>query len=403
MSTQQVDTLIVGGSVAGVALAEELRRLGDTGSVVIAEAQPHLPYDRPPLSKGMLTGAMSADELIFHDAAYYAAAGIEVRVGTPATALDATGRTVELDTGEHLKARRIVLATGAHARPLAIPGVTRVHLIRARDDAVALRSALEQARRLVVVGGGFIGAEVAASATALGIATTIVELAPLPFGSVLGPAVAELMLELHRRAGVDVRCGVAVERGEAVGGAVKLQLTDGARIETDVVAAGLGAIPSVDWLAPSGLAIDDGIVCDETGRTSASGVFAIGDAARWPSDSMHGGRRQEHWTNAREQARIVAQAITGQDGPGWAEAMPYVWSDQHGKRLQIIGSPAGADAIEVVKHDSETGTFFALYGREGRLVAAVGCNQAGAITRHRPKVAARAPLADVATAFAGHL
>jgi NADPH-dependent 2,4-dienoyl-CoA reductase/sulfur reductase-like enzyme len=399
MSPQPVDTLIVGGSVAGVAVADELRRLRDTGSIVILEAQPHLPYDRPPLSKGMLTGTTGADELTFHDAAYYADQRIEVRVGTQATALDAVARTVELDTGGCAKARRIVLATGAHARPLTIPGIARVHLIRERDDAVALRGALEQARRLVVVGGGFIGAEVASSATALGIATTIVELAPRPFQSVVGAAVAELMLELHRRAGVEVRCGVAVERGEAAGASVELQLTDGSRIETDAVAAGLGAMPSVDWLASSGLVIDDGIVCDATGGTSASGVFAIGDAACWRGDGPRGGRRHEHWTSAREQARIVAHAITGQDGPRWADAVPYVWSDQHGRRVQIIGAPADADVVEVVKHDRETGAFLALYGREGRLVAAVGCNQAAAITRHRPKVAAGAPFADATGAI----
>jgi NADPH-dependent 2,4-dienoyl-CoA reductase/sulfur reductase-like enzyme len=399
MSAPQVDTLIVGGSVAGIAVAEELRSLGDTGSILIVEAQPHLPYDRPPLSKGMLTGATAADELAFHDAAYYFEQRIEVRVGTRAAALEAAARTVEFNTGERVQARRIVLATGAHARPLAIPGVARVHLIRERDDAVALRGALKPARQLVVVGGGFIGAEVASSATALGILTTIVELAPQPFAAIVGPAVAGLMLELHHRAGVDVRCGVAVERGTTIGDSLELQLTDGGRISADVVAAGLGAIPSVDWLARSGLSIDDGIVCDESGRTSSSGVFAVGDAARWEGDGARG-RRHEHWTSAREQARIVAHAIAGEDAPRWAEVVPYVWSDQHGRRVQIIGAPADADQVEVVKHNPETGAFLALYGRERRLVAAVGCNQAGAITRHRPKVAAEAPFVEATSAFA---
>ncbi len=395
----QAETLVVGGSVAGVAVAEELRRLGDTGSVMIVEAQPHLPYDRPPLSKGVLTGATGTDELAFHDAAYYADQQITVRVNTRATALDAAARTVEFGTGECLTARRIVLATGAHARPLVIPGVPRIHLLREQDDAIALREALRFARRLVVVGGGFIGAEVASSATALGIATTIVELAPRPFEASVGSAVAELMLELHRRAGVDVHCDVAVERGERSGDSLVLELTDGQRLEADVVVAGLGAFPAIEWLAASGLVIDNGLVCDETGRTSAPGVFAIGDAAHWQGGGQLHGRRHEHWTSAREQARVVAQEITGQAGLQWTDAVPYVWSDQHGKRIQVIGAPADADVVEVVKHDEETSMFLALYGRQGRLVAAVGCNQAGMITRQRPLIAAGAPFADATGAF----
>jgi 3-phenylpropionate/trans-cinnamate dioxygenase ferredoxin reductase component len=396
----QIDTLIVGGSVAGVALAEELRRFGDTGSVVVVESQPHLPYDRPPLSKGVLTGATDEDELAFHDAAYYASHQITVRPGIKANALDAAARIVELDTGERVAARRVVLATGAHARPLVIPGVPRVHLIRERDDAIALRDALRAAHRLVVVGGGFIGAEVASSATTLGIATTIVELGSRPFESSLGPVVAELMLDLHRGAGVDVRCDVAVARGERAGDVLELELTDGRRLAAEVVVAGLGAIPTIDWLATSGIAIDDGIVCDESGRTSMPGVFAVGDAARWRGGGPRQGRRHEHWTSAREQARVVAQAITGHTGPRWADAVPYVWSDQHGKRVQLIGVLADADVVEVVKRDDESGAFLALYGREGRLVAAVGCNQARAITRQRPLIAARAAFADATGAFA---
>jgi NADPH-dependent 2,4-dienoyl-CoA reductase/sulfur reductase-like enzyme len=391
---QQVETLVIGGSVAGVAFAEELRRLGDTGSVLIVEAQPHLPYDRPPLSKSVLTGAASADDLAFHDVAYYAREQIEVRLDTRATALDAAARAVEFDTGERVTARHIVLATGAHARSLAIPGVPMIHLIRERDDAVALREALRDARRLVVVGGGFVGAEVASSATTLGIATTIVELAPRPFEAAVGSVVAELMLDLHRRAGVDVRCGVAVEHGQAIGHSLELQLTNGQRVAADVVAAGLGAIPTTDWLATSGLTIDDGIACDENGSTSAPEVFAIGDAAHWQGGGPRHGRRHEHWTSAREQARVVAQAITGQAGPRWADAVPYVWSDQHGKRLQVIGGPSDADTVEVVKHDHETGAFLVLYGHEGRLVGAAGCNQARAITQHRLLLAAGAPFAD---------
>jgi len=396
---RQVDTLIIGGSVAGVAVAEELRRLGDTGSVLIVEAQSHLPYDRPPLSKGVLTGATSAEDLAFHDAAYYSGEQIEVRLDTRASALDAPARTVELDTGERVAARHIVLATGAHARSLTLPGVPTIHLIREQHDAVALRDALRQARRLVVIGGGFIGAEVASSATTLGIATTIVELAPRPFEATVGSVVAELMLDLHRRAGVDVRCGVAVERGEAADDSLELQLTSGQRVAADVVVAGLGAIPTIDWLATSGLTIDDGIACDERGRTSAPEVYAIGDAAHWQGGGPRHGRRHEHWTSAREQARVVAHAITGRAGPRWTDVVPYVWSDQHGKRLQLIGGPAGADTVEVVKHDHETGAFLALYGSEGQLVAAVGCNQAKAITRQRLLVAAGAPFTEATDAF----
>lgn len=397
-ASTELDTVIIGGSVAGVGVADELRRLGHDRPITLLDAQSHLPYDRPPLSKGVLTGEIAPEHLSFHDAEHYRSSGIELRLGVRVERLDAATRTIELETGETLRARTIVLATGARARPMR-QDAEHVHLLRERNDALELHAALSVASRVVIIGGGFIGAEIASSATAIGVAATLVELAARPFEAITGPEVAELMLELHRRAGVDIRCGVTADRVARSVDGYTVSLGDGSAVSADAVVAGLGAVPEIEWLAGSGLEIDDGVVCDFSGRTSFPGVYAAGDAARWSAGDSPA-RRHEHWTSAREQGRIVAHTIIGTPGPRWEDTIPYVWSDQHGARLQMIGAPATSDAVEVVQHDEQTGAFLALYGRDGELAGAVGCNRAGAITKQRLLLGSKATFTAALDAFA---
>jgi NADPH-dependent 2,4-dienoyl-CoA reductase/sulfur reductase-like enzyme len=178
-----------------------------------------------------------------------------------------------------------------------------------------------------------------------------------------------------------------------------VSLSDGSTVSSDLVVAGLGAVPEIEWLAGSGLEVDDGIICDTEGRTSVAGIYAAGDVARWSAGDPQI-RRHEHWTSAREQGRIVAQTIQGATGPRWEQTVPYVWSDQHGSRVQIVGSPRNAEVVEIVQRDEQTGAFVALYGRAGRLIAAVGCNRAGLITRQRALIARGSTFVAAVDAFA---
>ncbi|RZL85359.1 hypothetical protein EEB14_54450 [Rhodococcus sp. WS4] len=372
--------VIIGASVAGVGLADELRALGYSKSITLLDAQDQLPYDRPPLSKGALTGESSMEDITFHPADHYVDADIDLRLGTRAVRLDARQRTVVLETGEEIRAEAVVVATGARARRWPQTR-TACHVVREFQDALDLRDALDTARRVAVVGGGFIGAEVASSATTLGLEVVVVEAAPRPFENRVGAEVAELLLDLHNNAGVKVIAGVAVE--EIDGGV--LRLADGhSRIDADVVVVGLGAVPVDEWLDDSGLTVAGGVVCDDRGRTGHPGVYAAGDVAAWPDPHTGKVRRHEHWTSAREQARIVASDIAGaEDGPKWSDAVDYVWSDQYGGRIQLLGSPHLSDDVRILDHDPSTGRFLALYGARGRLVGAVGCQAAVKVLRQR--------------------
>jgi NADPH-dependent 2,4-dienoyl-CoA reductase/sulfur reductase-like enzyme len=386
-------TVIVGASVAGIGTATELRRLGYDAPITLIDAQPHLPYDRPPLSKAMLTGQADAAAIAFHQREHYAEIALDIRTGVTATALDVGGRRVLLGNGSSIHAESVLIATGARARPFHPAGNgAAVRTVRELDDALALAPRLVPGARVAVIGGGFIGAEVASSARQLGCEVTIIEAARLPFEALLGPEVAGMLAELHKAAGTRLRCGATVVRAEPLAGAAdsaagqRLVLSNGEVIDADVVVAGLGAIPNAEWLARSGLVTDGTVHCDAHGR-AAPGIWAAGDIATWPDPSSGVARRHEHWTSAREQARIVAHDIAGVAGPTWADMVPYVWSDQYGKRIQVLGTPAGTDAVKVVEHDPARLSFLAVYGRAGRLAAVAGCGAAGKLMRYRPKLA----------------
>ncbi|HEY3686837.1 MAG TPA: FAD-dependent oxidoreductase [Streptosporangiaceae bacterium] len=383
------EIVVAGASVAGVGVADELRRLGYDGRLILLNAEPHPPYDRPPLSKGLLTGKTSADRVALRAPGHYADAGVDLRTGVAATRLS-PGPELALTTGEVLRPDAVVIATGSRARRLdRTPGA--VPTLRDLDDALWLRERLDGGARLVVIGGGFVGGEVAASARGLGLDVTMIEAAPLPLAGLVGTEAARALLRPHRDAGVRVLCGVPVTGVErSRDGTERVTLADGRTVTGDLVVAGLGAVPNTEWLAGSGLDIADGVVCDATGATALPGVYAAGDAAAWPDPRTGRHVRHEHWTRAREQAKAVAARVLGAAPP--APGPAYFWSDQYGRRIQSLGDTARADTVQVVHGRLGSDAWVALYARDGRLTGAVGYNAAAPLMRHRAAVAEGAPL-----------
>ena len=380
--------LIVGASVAGVGAANELRRCGFSGKIALVDGQAHLPYDRPPLSKAALQGEDAGAFVHFHDRDHYAKANIDLHLGSAARELDVRARGVVLESGERLAGDTVIIATGARARPFLSDLCTgTVHLLRDLDDATRLRALLQRGKRLVVIGGGFIGAEVASSAASLGVDVVVIEAAKLPFERILGTQIAARIASLHAEAGVKLMCGVAVDRIEASNAGQRVTLADGQRVDADIVVAGLGSLPNTEWLAPSGLKLSNGVVCDEQGRTEVSGIFAAGDVAAWLDPFMGTHERHEHWTAAREQARIVAQTIAGGAVTAWRDFVPYFWSDLHGARVQMLGSALGADDVQVVHEDSDKRAFVAEFHRAGELIGVVGCNAGARTMRYGARLA----------------
>lgn len=385
--------IIIGASVAGIGTVTELRRCGFEGRIALVDAQHHLPYDKPPLSKAILTGEATPDGIRFNSQAELEQLRVELRLGARVTGLDAGARTVTLDSGEVLQGDAVVIASGARARQFpASACCDGVVTVRDLDDATQLQARLREARKLAIIGGGFIGAEVASSARKLGVDVTVFELDEMPFLRILGREVAQRLVRLHDGAGVSVRTGVRVTQvSRQDDGRYVLHLQDGSVEIADLVVAGLGAIPNMEFLAGSGLEIGDGVLCDEFGRTSHPDVYAAGDVANWPNPYGFPRHRDEHWTSAREQARIIAHEIVEQRVHAWREYVPYFWSDMHGKRVQVLGSPQYADAVRYVYEDEQRGAFLAEYGRAGVLVAVAGCNAAVRLMKYRPRLPLQPP------------
>ncbi len=377
---------VVGASIAGLSAAEELRRGGFTGSILLVDAQRHLPYDKPPLSKKSLADGWEPTQAQLRPASHYEVLDVELALGDGARALDPAARTVSLESGRTITAQHVVIATGARARSL--PGVhsERVLTLRGVDDASAMRRLLVPGARLLVVGGGFVGAEVAAMASQHGVEVTIVEAAPSPFFGVLGEQVGHALGEAHRRRGVRIEAGVAVRAVHEEDAGVCVELADDRRMAADVVLVGLGTAPNIEWLAGSGLALGDGVQCDRSGRSSVSGVYAAGDVACWAGPHGRAGMRGQHWTLAREQGSAVAKLILGRPDEAPLSAAPYFWSDQFDLRLQSFGHLAGHDACELVWGSYAEEKFVVRYYRAGRLCAAVGVNGARELRTHRAEL-----------------
>lgn len=400
MTGRPARVVVVGASAAGVTVADALRHGGYQGELTLAGAERHLPYDRPPLSKEVLAGTREPAATALRDAGHYAGSGIELLLGTPAVALDRAERTVALADGRRLRYDALVIATGVAPRRLpGTGGLAGVHVLRTLDDAVALRADLAVARRIIVVGAGFLGSEAAATCRGLGLDVTLVDPRPVPAEAALGTVVGDVLAAVHAENGVDLRLGTGVRHLEHDAGRVTgVTLTDGARVTADVVLVAIGCRPATDWLAGSGLPLGDGVEGDATCRV-APDVYAAGDVASWRHAS-HGRLRVEHRTNATEQAEHVAAAILGAPAP--FRPVPYVWSDQYGVRLQAWGVTSGSHDIAVVEGSLEERRFVALYGRDGRVTGAVGRRLPKALRQARELVAAGVPWAEAIRAGPSH-
>jgi phthalate 3,4-dioxygenase ferredoxin reductase subunit len=342
-------TVIVGASVAGIRTAQALRAEGYGGSIVVVGDEAEFPYDRPPLSKQVLSGAWDLDRIALITESAAAEAGIELRLGVAATGLVPDGRQVTLADGSNLPYDTLVIATGLSARRPPWPVDSGLFVLRTLSDSAALRARFQPGVSVVFVGAGFIGAEAASAARAAGCEVTLVDVESVPMGRVAGAAIGALLSQLHERQGVRTRFGVGVRSITGVEGALTVRLEDGTELEAAVVVAGMGAVPNVGWLAGSGLPVDDGVVCDEYLRVEGgSNVYACGDIARFPHAGLGRAARAEHWTNAADQARCVARNIVHPGEPTAYRPTDYVWSDQYDWKLQVVGSPAVAATQELI-------------------------------------------------------
>jgi NADPH-dependent 2,4-dienoyl-CoA reductase/sulfur reductase-like enzyme len=389
--------VVVGASLAGLRAVQTARECGFTGRLTLVGDEIHLPYDRPPLSKEYLESGPLTTAHQFPDTEDLAEAlALDLRIGTRATGLDLDQRTVQTVDGS-VDYDSLLIATGVRARRL--PGTDHlggVHVLRDLDDARAIRSGLDAGARVVVIGAGFIGAEVASAAVKRGLEPTILEAAPTPLVRAVGTAGGTGLARMHARHGVDLRCGVAVS--EVVGDrrVEAVRLADGTEIPADLVVVGIGADPATDWLAGSGLTIDNGIVCDETLRAHES-IWAAGDVARWSNPLFDTPMRLEHWTNAGEQAVHAMENVLAPDDASPYQHVPYFWSDWYGHRIQFAGLPVGEP--EIVSGDWDSDELVALYRDGERLIGALAVNRRGDIMKYRVQISRRGTW-EAAKAFA---
>lgn len=363
--------LVVGASAGGLSTVEALRRKGFHGGVTVLGAEPHQPYDRPPLSKQVLSGAWDPDRALLRSADQLLALDAEFVLGDAAVGLDAEARTVHTASGRALRADAIVVATGLRPRTFdGQDGLAGVHVLRTLDDALALRAELVAASRVVVVGDGVLGTEIAATARTLGASVTLAGPQSAPLESQFGSLVAGRLAALHTERGVDLRLGAGVTGlAEQSGRATGVCLATGEVLPADVVVVAFGSAPATDWLTGSGLKVDNGVVCDSSCR-AAEGVYAVGDVARWHHDGLGTLLRLENRTNATEQAGHVAAAILGEHRP--YTPVPYFWTDQFDVKIQVYGVLSADAEVTVVEGDMGQGRFVARYRRNGTTTGVLG-------------------------------
>lgn len=336
--------VIVGGGLAGAKGAEALRDKGFKGEVTLVGEEPHLPYERPPLSKSYLLGETPFDEAIVHPADWYDANHVTLRLGVRAQAIDRARREVALSDGSVLGYDGLLLATGSSPRRPRLPGADAagVHYLRTLEDADALRALFGDGRRLAIVGAGWIGLEVAAAARHYGTRVTVVEMADQPLAAVIGAHLGAFYADVHRDHGVDLRLGVGVaEIRVRDGKATGLTLTDGAMIDADAVVVGVGAAPNVALAESAGLTVDNGVLVDAALRTSDPAIFAVGDIANHLHPVLNTRVRVEHWANALNQPATAAAAMLGEDVH--YDNLPYFYSDQYDVSMEYIGYGAAGD------------------------------------------------------------
>ena len=403
MSEPRVGVVVVGGSLAGVRAVESLRARGFAGSIELIAEEVGLPYDRPPLSKQILAGAWEPERIQLCSSEAIAKLDVSLREGTRAEGLDLGPRIVRTSDGD-VSFERLVIATGARVRRL--PGTEQrkdIHVVRTLADSLRLRSELLPGRRVVVIGAGFIGAEVAATAKGRGCNVTVLEALPTPLIRQLGEEMGRACAALHARNDVDLRTGASIA---TIDDDRTVHLADGARFDADVIVVGIGVQPNVEWLEGSGVLIDDGVRCDErcrvldTNGEPIDGVVGAGDVARFPN-GLFGApddpnapelMRIEHWTNAAEMASHASGTLLG--GTESFAPVPYFWSDQYAHKIQFLGRTTAFDEVRVVDGDPSEGSWLALYRRGDRLIGALGVTKMRLLIRYRSMLAQRASWTD---------
>lgn len=378
--------LIVGSGLAGLSAARAARDLEFTGPITVLGDEPHLPYDRPPLSKEYLAGVgertaldlMPGDDPLHDDITWVS--------GRTATALhpgtDGTPHEVVLDDGTSLRADGIVIATGSRARGPADAGIdapgtlSNVHTLRTLDDADRLRASIRPGARLLIVGAGLIGSEIACTARELGADVTVVTLEDIPMTHLFGPELAPAVAAWHERHGVRLLTGRRITDVDLDGDELRaVELDDGTRLELDAALVSIGGTPAIGWLADSGLDLGDGVRCDEAGRSSVPGIVAVGDCAAWYSPVLGRHHRGQHWHDALDRPADAVAALLGVPSPRRRPYLPYFWSDQYGERIQMAGYSSLADRVEVLDGDPATGGFLALYSRREDPVAVLSVSR----------------------------
>ena len=365
--------VIVGASLAGAKAAETLRDEGFDGRVVLVGAEEERPYERPPLSKDYLRGEVGRDKVYVHDEGFYAEHDIELRLGRTALSLDTANTRLELDDGEQLSYDRLLLATGAEPRPLSVPGAEfdRVFYLRSVRDSDALRERLGRGGAVVVVGAGWIGAEVAASARQRGLDVTVVEPASVPLERVLGKEIGAIYRDIHTDHGVEMMMGAGVEAFEGDGAVERVRTSNGRVVDCDFVVVGVGVQPRTALAAEAGLAIRNGVLVDEWLRATAPGVFAAGDVANAQHPFYGEPIRVEHWANALNQAPAAARNMLGQSTS--YDRLPYFFSDQYDVGMEYSGLARGCDRV-VVRGDPAEREFVVFWMSENRVVAGMNVN-----------------------------
>ena len=393
--------VVIGASLAGLRAAEEIRHEGHRGPVIIAGDEVHAPYDRPPLSKQVLSGKWDVERIHHHAPDVLDTLGLEFRLGRRAVALDTSSKVVSLQDGSELHYDGLIVATGASPRRLpGTEGMSKVWMLRTLDDCIGIRADLAaagDAPRVVVVGAGFIGSEVAATCQGIGARVTLLEAYHTPLARVLGDQMGRVCADLHRANGMDLRCSVTVDRLEPDPDGpdpVTVVLDDGTRVPADVVVIGIGVDPSVSWLEGSGLELDNGVRCDGA-LFAGEGVVAAGDVANWTRPTTGRPSRVEHWTNAAEGGAASARNLLA----GSADAVPYdpvpfFWSDQYTTKIQMIGLAEAGDEVVVVSGSAEEGKLVALYRSGDRLGAVFTLSQPAKLMGYRPLLAAGASFDD---------
>ncbi len=360
--------VIVGAGHAGGRAAQAMRQYGFDGRILLIGEEPHVPYERPPLSKELIVTDAGLEKVRLHEAAWYAGNRIELIAGTAATELDAAAKTVGLADGRTIGFDGLMLTTGARVRTLPAPGaeLDGVFYLRTIEDSETIRAHISAGTRVAVIGGGFIGLEIAGGAVKRGAEVAVLEAADRPMGRSVAPEVSEWFARMHRDRGVDLRLGISIAAIEGNGSATGVRLGDGSVVPAEIVVIGIGILPNVEIAQAAGLAVDNGIVVDDRGRTSHPDIYAAGDVANQPNAFTGRRLRLESYQNAQDQAAAVARNLCGAD-EAYEDSL-WVWSDQHDVNLQMTGAPDNWDRL-VWRGDPDEGRFTVFYMADGRIVA----------------------------------